>query len=154
MSVAEALLGGTRPPLTGRYASVLVISPGGQFVLTTRHYTKKFNQPRFPGGKIEQGESPILAARRELEEELNIVPERLHFLATFDHAADSGRWFGYHFVCIKYRGIPKIQEPHKHDQLAWLNADELQAANSYPEYEAFRLFKEMRSDVLYTRWVE
>jgi 8-oxo-dGTP pyrophosphatase MutT (NUDIX family) len=40
-------------------------------------YNKKFGGWQFPGGKIELGETPELAAKREVFEETNLVVENL-----------------------------------------------------------------------------
>src|ERR1700752_4364784 len=69
----------------------------------------------FAGGKIDPGESPYEAARRELLEETNLIATNLRPAGHFGY----DRWDEHdqHYVCMFYycdvRGTPYLMEPDK-----------------------------------------
>lgn len=78
----------------------------------------------FPGGKLHPGETPELALRRELMEELGIeVCETC--LAPFTFASHSYRDFHLImplFICRTWEGEPLARE---HQDIAWVRANKL-----------------------------
>ena len=53
-----------------------ILTRGDHILICQRHHSDRYGlQWEFPGGKIRDGESPQLALRRELEEELAIEAE-------------------------------------------------------------------------------
>jgi 8-oxo-dGTP diphosphatase len=54
----------------------------------------------FPGGKIEEGESPEEAIVREIQEELNLSIEELHFFKTVNHSYLDFSITMHAFTCI------------------------------------------------------
>ena len=70
------------PPI--RIAAAIINNAHGQTLLVRKHGTTVFIQP---GGKINPGESPLNALRRELMEELNCIPLRPQFCGTFSAPA-------------------------------------------------------------------
>ena len=70
-------------PLRDR-ATVLVIRDGK--VLLVRGSSGRFREFAMPGGGIENGELPIVAAARELHEETNLRASSIEYLLTHDTA--------------------------------------------------------------------
>ncbi len=73
----------------------------------------------FPGGKLEEGESPEAALARELEEELGLAVETA---ALKPMQFVSHRYEGFHllltvFACWNWRGRP---DPREGQALAWV----------------------------------
>ena len=73
----------------------------------------------FPGGKVEQGESPEVALIRELHEELGIDTWKscLAPLTFASHAYEKFHLLMPLFVCRRWQGIP---EPREGQTLAWV----------------------------------
>jgi 8-oxo-dGTP pyrophosphatase MutT (NUDIX family) len=63
-----------------RIAAAIIMDAQGLMLLVRKHGTQAFIQP---GGKIEPGEMPEDALRRELKEELHCVPTRMKFCGHF-----------------------------------------------------------------------
>lgn len=78
----------------------------------------------FPGGKVEPGESPQEALRREIREELGVEVEVLEQLGT-SRAPHGEREIELAvYLCRLVQGEPR---PHEHDAVRWLAPDELDA---------------------------
>ena len=61
----------------------------------------------FPGGKVEEGEEPEAAARRELQEETGLVAEALEALIVFVHDYPDRRLRFHAFVSRDTTGEPR-----------------------------------------------
>ena len=68
--------------------SLAIMRRGGCFFLQRRDSAAAVLPGlwEFPGGKVEPGESPEAALRRELQEELGWTPSRIKALPAFEHA--------------------------------------------------------------------
>jgi 8-oxo-dGTP diphosphatase len=91
----------------------------------------------FPGGKLEAGETPLAAARRELAEELAIAVTAVR-PAEFA-VIDPGSRYRIEFVPAEAEGEPQCIE---HTRVAWLEEAELLSVSLAPsdrEYARFRL---------------
>ena len=77
----------------------------------------------FPGGKVEQGETPQQALVRELREELSIEAEAGCELARYEHDYPNGsRVHLLFFAVLSFSG-----EPHAlvFEQIRWVNVEDL-----------------------------
>lgn len=74
----------------------------------------------FPGGKVEPGESPEVAAVREIGEELGCVVEVTGWLAGEGRISDD---LVLRVATARLSGGDPV--PHEHDAVRWLRGDEL-----------------------------
>lgn len=104
--------------------SVLVplIEINGQLNLIYEVRSKTIRQPgeiSFPGGKIEECESPVDAAMRETWEELGIKKENIEILAELDYATSKGGSFVYSFFGF-IKNIEATEIVYSHDEVSEL----------------------------------
>jgi 8-oxo-dGTP diphosphatase len=78
----------------------------------------------FPGGKVEAGETPEVALRRELQEELGIdvCPTCLSPLTFASHAYEEFHLLMPLYLCRQWDGIVT---PHEGQETAWVRATRL-----------------------------
>lgn len=101
-------------------AAVALIDADGRVLLAQRPPGKSLaGLWEFPGGKVEQGESPEAALIRELHEELGIDTWEscLAPLSFASHAYDNFHLLMPLFACRRWQGIP---EPREGQALAWV----------------------------------
>ena len=101
-------------------SSVALIDPDGRVLLAQRPEGKSLaGLWEFPGGKVEQGESPEAALIRELHEELGIETQTscLAPLTFASHSYDDFHLLMPLFVCRRWKGIVQGREGQK---LAWV----------------------------------
>ena len=70
------------------------------------------------GGHIEPGESEPEALRRELDEELGIVPTQVQRLESISGAAPDP-WRLHLYVVTDWQGTPRNRAPEEHVELRW-----------------------------------
>jgi 8-oxo-dGTP diphosphatase len=76
----------------------------------------------FPGGKLEEGESPEVCLARELQEEMNIEIAPYEFYGVNDH------WYGsvhIHLIAYKARFMSGEIILTDHDDVRWVQREEL-----------------------------
>lgn len=114
-------------------SAVALIDIDGRVLLAQRPEGKSMaGLWEFPGGKVEQGETPEAALIRELQEEVGIDTwaSCLAPLTFASHSYDDFHLLMPLFACRKWEGIPK---PRENQTLKWVHAKDL---NTYPMPEA------------------
>ncbi|MGV6810925.1 MAG: (deoxy)nucleoside triphosphate pyrophosphohydrolase [Brevirhabdus sp.] len=110
-------------------SAVALIDIDGRVLLAQRPEGKSMaGLWEFPGGKVEEGETPEAALMRELEEELGIGTWEscLAPLAFASHSYDDFHLLMPLFACRKWEGTPVPQEGQK---LSWVRSRDL---NNFP----------------------
>jgi 8-oxo-dGTP diphosphatase len=83
------------------------------------------NKAEFPGGKVEENESPIVACRREVFEEVGVELSNLHYFDLISHEyEDLIVNLNIFQAAIKHEQLHAIQSPWQ-----WYDRDELTALN-------------------------
>jgi len=106
-------------------SAVALIDPDGRVLLAQRPEGKSMaGLWEFPGGKVEQGETPEAALVRELNEELGIDTWEscLAPLTFASHSYDDFHLLMPVFACRKWNGIVTPQEGQK---LAWVRPNKM-----------------------------
>ena len=86
----------------------------------------------FPGGKLEPGESPLQAMKRELHEELGIIvlearefhSQEWKYPASFSGGRDDGSFRVFYFLLTSFSG--EIAN-HAFEDIRWVGINELEA---------------------------
>lgn len=106
-----------------------IIRDNDQIFATQRGYGEFKDGWEFPGGKVEEGETPEQALKREIEEELNTEIEVGDYLTTIEYDYPK---FHLSMRCYWARiveGRPVLLE---HEAARWLFVDELDSVEWLP----------------------
>lgn len=106
-------------------SAVALIDVDGRVLLAQRPEGKSMaGLWEFPGGKVEQGETPEVALIRELQEELgiNTWESCLAPLTFASHSYDDFHLLMPLFACRKWNGTPV---PRENQKLAWVKSGDL-----------------------------
>ena len=106
-----------------------VIESGGKYFATQRGYGEFKDWWEFPGGKIEPGETPEEALRREIREELETEISVDRHLTTIDYGYPSFHLHMACYLCHVAAGELRLVEA---EAAKWLAEKELGAVNWLP----------------------
>lgn len=102
--------------------SAAVIEHNGRYFATQRGYGDMKDGWEFPGGKIEEGETPEEALVREIREELETGISVDRFLMRVEHDYPSFHLSMDCFLCHITEGEPHLLE---HEAARWVSREEL-----------------------------
>ena len=135
---------------TKKVAVIFVIKQGNEYLFQKRTHTgAQDGWYMMPGGHVDEGESVLRAAVRELKEELDIVvaPEDLKFKLVKPEKSH----ISFFFEVKKFQGEIKNNEPGKHGDLRFLPISHLEIypsiAREVEALEKGESFLEMVSDI-------
>lgn len=106
-----------------------IIRKGDRIFATQRGYGEWKDYWEAPGGKIEPGESPIQALRREIREELDTEINVEKFLTTIEWDYPAFHLTMHCYMCSLLNDSLHLNE---HEAARWLRADELRTVNWLP----------------------
>lgn len=106
-----------------------IIEKDNTILATQRGYGKLKGFWEFPGGKIEEGESPEAALHREIKEELKIDIEINSLFDSLDFDYPDFHLHMKCFLCSIKHGSPVLVE---HENKAWLNSDNIYSVDWLP----------------------
>lgn len=115
----------TGPVRTVLVAAVALVDADGRVLLAQRPPGKSMaGLWEFPGGKIQEGETPEFALVREIEEELGIEVRECCFtpIAFASHSYDTFHLLMPLYVCRMWKGIIT---PREGQQIKWMKVNEL-----------------------------
>ena len=109
-----------------------IIWKGGRILATQRGYGEFAGGWEFPGGKIEQGETPEQAVVREVHEELevSIAVDSLVTVVDYDYST-----FHLHMYCFLCHVVDGQIELHEHRAARWLDAGNIDSVDWLPADE-------------------
>lgn len=111
-----------------RAAVYMLIKKEGKFLALRRFNTDyRDGEYTFPAGHVDDGESAIHAAVRELKEEVNLEAqeEDTKLVHVMQHKEGNHEYFDFYFEITKWNGEPKICEEDKMDDLRFISSQEL-----------------------------
>ncbi len=106
-----------------------VIRDDNRVFATERGYGPMKDGWEFPGGKVEPGETPEAALKREIAEELATEIEVGEYLTTIEHDYPDFHLSMRCYWCRIIAGAPVLKE---HEAARWLSADELDSVAWLP----------------------
>ena len=106
-----------------------IIAEEGRIFATQRGYGEFKDGWEFPGGKIEEGETPKQALVREIQEELDTEVEVGDLLGTVEYDYPKFHLSMQCFLCKIKSGSLNLKE---HEAARWLAEDELDSVEWLP----------------------
>jgi len=109
--------------------AAVIFDEQGRIFATQRGYGEWKDWWEFPGGKIEAGETPEMALKREIKEELDAEIEVRELLRTIDYDYPN---FHLTMHCFKCKLAGSHVTLIEHEAAKWLAPNELQSVNWLP----------------------
>ena len=113
--------------------AAVIFDEQGRIFATQRGYGEWKDWWEFPGGKIETGETPQQALKREIREELETEIEVGELMKTIDYDYPNFHLTMHCFKCRLMGGVTLLE----HEAAKWLAPSELASVNWLPADEDF-----------------
>lgn len=106
--------------------ATVVIERDGKFLLTQRAKEPNKGRWEFPGGHVDEGETPKQAAEREMKEEIGDV-EIGEEICCFVHTVEKD----HHHKCHAFRGVLKgeVRISPEASDFGWFTREEMEKKN-------------------------
>jgi 8-oxo-dGTP diphosphatase len=101
----------------------------GRIFVTQRGYGEYKDWWEFPGGKMEAGETPEEALKREIWEELETRIDVEKFVQTVEWDYPQFHLIMHCYLCLVKSGHLELKE---HEAARWLNKNDLESVNWLP----------------------
>ena len=119
-----------------------IIQKDGRFFATQRGYGDWKDWWEFPGGKMEAGETPEEALKREINEELSTEISVDKFLCTVEYDYPAFHLTMHCYLCSLLTEALHLNE---HEAAKWLGKDELDSVKWLPaDLEVVKKIKELK----------
>ena len=123
-----------------------VIGKGNMILATQRGYGEWKDWWEFPGGKMEAGETPEEALKREIREELSTEINIEDFLCTVDYDYPQFHLTMHCYLCSLLGEAVHLNE---HEAARWLHKDELHSVQWLPaDIEVVERMKECQGKTI------
>jgi len=105
-------------------AGCVLLDPYGRILLLHRNL-EDIGQWELPGGKVEEGETPVMAAVREIQEELGVSVEISRALGSESFEQDDTTYIYHWFLGYITEGVPDVMEADTFDDLDYFEIEDL-----------------------------
>jgi len=121
-----------------KVANIFFVNEGKILILKRNSSGKNFGKFNLPGGKIDSGETPLMAALRELKEETGIKIDYANF---FRKTIKDDKII-YHFFYFSEKR-PEVYLNNEHSSYKWVSFKEFIKKDTIYNKEEFLLFKQI-----------
>ena len=123
--------------------AAIICDDNNRVFATQRGYGDYKDWWEFPGGKMEAGETPEEALRREIMEELTTAISVDEFLCTVEYPYPDFHLTMHCYWCHVESGLLELKE---HEAAKWLAKDEMESVEWLPaDWQIIELIKECLS---------
>ena len=105
-------------------AGCVLLDPYGRILLLHRQ-REDIGQWEMPGGKVEEDETPVLAAIREIKEELGVDVDIAQSLGSETFEVDDIAYKYHWFLANITGGVPDVMEAETFDDLDYFEIEDL-----------------------------
>ena len=124
--------------------AAVICDDEGRVFATQRGYGAMKDGWEFPGGKVEAGESPEEALKREIVEELNVEIAIDNFMTTVEWDYEA---FHLSMRCYKCHVVSGEMVLNEHEAAKWLTVEDIDSVNWLPaDREVVRWIKKLRGE--------
>lgn len=113
-------------------AKTIVINDDNKILVLRRSiwpaHPERSHQPDLPGGTVEKNESGLLAAVREMEEEIGVTADPIQFELVYDRVdnyKDSGDQVRHWLYILRLDHTPEVKLSWEHESYEWLPAKDI-----------------------------